>query len=294
MVTSELRDVVCARCGGSEQRQRFEIRGWRIVDCVSCGMRYLSPRMPDHAYAAIYDDEYFKSPDSLLRGYEDYAGERDSILRTFRRRWKHIEVERGGRYLDIGCAFGYGLDVAAEAGMEPFGVDVSAHAVAEAKSRGLHVERGGLDEAERSFGGPFRVVTSWDVIEHLPDPRAHLATIAKLMEPGGILSIITPDRGSATARMFGTRWVEYQKPEEHIHFFRRQDLRALLADAGLEVQHETTAGKYVSIGFAMSRLVSYSRIAALVARVTSPLAGHTIYVDPLDKMHLLARKPHVA
>jgi len=50
----------------------------------------------------------------------------------------------------------------------------------------------------------------------------------------------------------------------------------------------------VSIGFALSRLVSYSRLAALVARVASPLAGRTIYVDPLDKMHLIARRPHVA
>src|SRR5262249_37029769 len=116
MVTNDLRDAVCARCGGSEQRPRFEIRGWHIVDCASCGMRYLSPRMPDHAYAAIYDDAYFKSPDSLLRGYEDYAGERDSILRTFRRRWKHIEVERGGRYLDIGCAFRHARGLPAEAG----------------------------------------------------------------------------------------------------------------------------------------------------------------------------------
>jgi 2-polyprenyl-3-methyl-5-hydroxy-6-metoxy-1,4-benzoquinol methylase len=248
--------------------------------------------MPDDAYAAIYDEAYFKSSDSVLRGYDDYAKERDSILRTFQRRWKWIapHARRGGNFLDIGCAFGYALDVAREAGMEPFGVDISAHAVAEARKRGLRVEHGGLAEAERAFGGPFRVVTSWDVIEHLPDPRAHLRRIAGLIEPGGMVSIITPDRGSPTARIFGERWVEYQKPEEHIHFFRRQDLRALLQQVGFDVVHETTAGKYVSLGFALSRLTTYSRLFGLAARVASPLAGGTIYVDPLDKMQVIARK----
>jgi 2-polyprenyl-3-methyl-5-hydroxy-6-metoxy-1,4-benzoquinol methylase len=252
--------------------------------------------MPASAYATFYDPAYYKSSDSLRRGYEDYAAERDSILRTFERRWQRLARHAvrplaGGRYLDVGCAYGYALEVARAAGMEPFGVDVSAHAASEARSRGLAVVEGGIEQAVGAFaaGGPMRVVTSWDVIEHLPDPRRHLQIIAELLEPGGLISVITPDRASAGARLLGPRWVEYRKPEEHIYFFRRQDLRALLEDAGFEVIDQTTAGKEVAIGFALGRLEAYHRVFGWVARLAGPVARRTLYVDPLDKMHLVGR-----
>jgi SAM-dependent methyltransferase len=135
-----LEEVPCARCGGSERRARFFINGWRIVDCRRCGLRFVSPRMPPSAYATFYDPAYYKSSDSLRRGYEDYAAEHGSIVRTFERRWRRLARHAtrplaGGRYLDVGCAYGYALEVAQAAGMEAFGVDVSAHAVREARSR---------------------------------------------------------------------------------------------------------------------------------------------------------------
>jgi SAM-dependent methyltransferase len=289
-------EVACARCGCDERGERFHIHGWRLVDCVRCGLRYVSPRLPPDEYAAQYDQAYFCSPDSLRRGYEDYAGERASILATFRRRLariqRHAPALPGGRYLDVGCALGYALEVAADAGMLAHGVDVSPFAVAQARARGLAVERGGVEAAERTFtaAGPLRLVTSWDVIEHLPDPRAHLAALARMMEPGGVLSIITPDRDSVTARLLGPRWVEYQKPEEHIYFFRRGDLEALLLESGFDVLDRTTAGKYVPIAFALSRLGAYVPLAPTLARALGRLGARTVYVDPLDKMHLIARR----
>jgi 2-polyprenyl-3-methyl-5-hydroxy-6-metoxy-1,4-benzoquinol methylase len=289
-------DVPCARCGGTAVAERFTIRTWRIVDCRSCGLRFVSPRMTDQAYAEVYGEDYFKSADSLTRGYEDYAAERDTILATFRRRFDLIARHAppaglaGGRSLDVGCAFGYALEVAAEHGLTAHGVDISAHVVADGKARGLRVERGGVETARDRFGPPMRVVTSWDVIEHLPDPIDHLRVIGGMMEPGGVLSLITPDRGAPTARLFGARWVEYQKPEEHIYFFRREDMRLFLDQAGFEVVATGTAGKVVPLGFALDRLGAYGAPFRLLARLARPAAGLKLYVDPLDKMHLIAVK----
>jgi SAM-dependent methyltransferase len=286
--------VPCARCGAEAVTERFTIRTWRLVDCASCGLRFVSPRMADTSYLEVYNAEYFKSPDSLTRGYEDYAGERETILQTFRRRFdliaRHAPPLAGGRSLDVGCAYGYALEVAAERGLAAHGVDVSAHAVAVARERGLAVERGGAEIAEERFGGPMRVITSWDVIEHLPDPAQHLRALASMMEPGGVLSLITPDRGAPTARLFGRRWVEYQKPEEHIYFFRRDDMRVFLDRAGFDVAAEGTAGKVVPLGFALDRLGAYGAPFRLLARAARPVGDRVVYVDPLDKMHIVARR----
>jgi SAM-dependent methyltransferase len=176
--------------------------------------------------------------------------------------------------------------------MDPHGVDISAHAVSEGRARGLKVEVGGVEAAERSFvsAGKMALVTSWDVIEHLPHPIEHLASIARMTQAGGLLSLITPDRGSAAARLLGRRWVEYQKPEEHIYFFNRDDVRALLRRAGFEPVDWSTAGKYVTVDFALKRLSAYSGLFRTVAQALGPLAGRMVYVDPLDKLHVIARR----
>jgi 2-polyprenyl-3-methyl-5-hydroxy-6-metoxy-1,4-benzoquinol methylase len=290
--------IGCARCGGRESREQFSVRGWPIVDCESCGLRFVNPRLPASQYEQVYGPEYFKSPDSLLCGYRDYGGERASVLRTFRRRFawilKHARKPLvGGGFLDIGCAFGYALEVAIEEGMHAYGVDVSAHATNEAHGRGLRVDRGDTNTAARIVAkvGAMRLITSWDVIEHLPDPETHLRVLWNLLEPGGILSVITPDRSSLLARLFGTGWIEYQKPEEHIYFFRRDDLRALLDRTGFILAAESTAGKYVPLGFALERLAAYAKVFRVAKRLAWRVGAQTVYVDPLDKMHLLCRRP---
>ncbi len=45
-----------------------------------------------------------------------------------------------------------------------------------------------------------------DVLEHLDDPLAAIDQCARLLEPGGVLCLVTPDPGSRTARFAGARW----------------------------------------------------------------------------------------
>ena len=44
--------------------------------------------------------------------------------------------------------------------------------------------------------GYFDAVTLWDVIEHLDDPISTMAEIHRIMAPGGILVVFTPNQGS--------------------------------------------------------------------------------------------------
>ena len=77
-----------------------------------------------------------------------------------------------------------------------------------APQQGLDVHTGGLPDAH--FGGTeFQLVTLWDVIERVPDPRATLQKTRRVLAPGGVLSLITPDQGSLHARLVGGRRVKY-------------------------------------------------------------------------------------
>ena len=71
----------------------------------------------------------------------------------------------------------------------------------------------------------------FDVIEHLFDPRAVLAAIARALAPGGTLVISTPNIDSASRYLLGTDWAVLS-PLEHVYYFSEDSLRRLLEATG--------------------------------------------------------------
>ena len=96
-----------------------------------------------------------------------------------------------GRLLDVGCAYGRFLEVAAEEGGYTLsGTDVSEHAAGVAAERlgdRARVQPGGLLESPFA-GETFDVVTMFDVIEHIEDQDAAFARIRELLRPSGLLA----------------------------------------------------------------------------------------------------------
>jgi len=292
----KLETVVCNFCSEPRFRPLFKINGFQIAECVRCRLVYTNPRLGIEALKEVYDHSYFRSDNSLVHGYVDYAGEAPLILRTFRRRWRHLLRFHGkekGRLLDLGCAFGYLLKVAQLDGWEVAGLDASLHAVNHAQTTlRLPVQHSDLSEIPFPDDS-FDIITMWDVIEHLPDPMKVLKACRAKLKPGGLFSLITPDCSSFSARLFGSKWVEYQKPHEHLYFFSRKRLSQVLESMGFRMESAGTAAKYVPLGFALERLESYrpavfKALGAAVRRLR--LADTSVRINPFDKMFLVARK----
>jgi 2-polyprenyl-3-methyl-5-hydroxy-6-metoxy-1,4-benzoquinol methylase len=107
----------------------------------------------------------------------------------------------GGRLVDVGCATGFFLDEAREAGWKVAGVDCSpwARSMA-ARQLGLETFES-LTEARENAAAPFQAVTLFQVLEHLADPAEALREVAAALEPGGTLVVETWDRESLVARL---------------------------------------------------------------------------------------------
>jgi SAM-dependent methyltransferase len=199
-----------------------------------------------------------------------------------------------GRFLDVGCAAGFLMDVAQANGWEVHGIEPSAFCVGQAQKRfGDRILHGVLAEAHKWNSKEFDLITYWDALEHVQNPDEDLMHVHRLMKPGGILSIIVPDRGSLFARLLGSKWVEYEKPHEHLSFFAMDTMKRLLHNRGFNLVDVTTAGKYVPASFALQRLerVVSGWTARVFLQPLERLLGHrVVYVNPGDKMFVLAQK----
>jgi 2-polyprenyl-6-hydroxyphenyl methylase / 3-demethylubiquinone-9 3-methyltransferase len=148
----------------------------------------------------------------------------------------------GKSALDVGCGAGLLCEPLARMGAAVTGVDAAPENVDAAKSHaaqsGLAVDYRAGELAEQGLGN-FDVVTSMEVIEHVTDPSAFIAELARHLKPDGLLLLSTPNR-TAASRLFLVEAAERlgQVPRgthDWHQFLTPDELTALLADAGLDV-----------------------------------------------------------
>lgn len=103
----------------------------------------------------------------------------------------------GREVLDLACGAGYGSAILSAAGARRvLGVDVALEAVAHARASSgegplfLAADGMGLPFADHRFD---RIV-AFEILEHVKDPEALLFEAARVLRPGGLLILSTPER----------------------------------------------------------------------------------------------------
>ena len=286
--------VPCNLCGSHERQPFCPENGRGLVQCQRCGLVYVSPRPDPNELYALYGETYFHNDDSGTVGYTNYIRDERNIRQTFAGRLARIErFVKPGKLLDVGCAMGFFLSEAAKRGWQVQGLDVSNFAVQYTKEHfGFDVQHGSFSDLEYPEGR-YDLVTMWDVIEHVPDPASYVEKVARLLRPGGIFSLATPDIDSIPARLTGKRWVGYKLSEEHVYYFSAATLRRMLDQYGFDVVDVRHVGKYVTFRLFMDRLGIYSPVLARVGQLVEralKLSERSVYVNPFDIIAITARK----
>jgi 2-polyprenyl-3-methyl-5-hydroxy-6-metoxy-1,4-benzoquinol methylase len=139
---------------------------------------------------------------------------------------------RRGSLLDVGSGTGEVLMAARERGWRTQGVEPERTAARMARERGLDVIVATLEECalpERSFD----VISAFHVLEHIPDSREFLRTLARWARPGGYIAIEVPNFSAIQRRRFRERWSGL-RPREHLVHFTRDTLKRTLHSVGIE------------------------------------------------------------
>jgi hypothetical protein len=271
----------CVLCGDSRLSLRFPARGemvpldagaWRctsfghrhhppIYGCDDCGLLFQWPMPPaddlERAYASVEDPLYM--------------AERDNRILTFRSVVRTLGPAGGRRLLDVGAYCGYFLEVARESGFRAEGLELSRWAANHARAQGFTVHTEPL-EVRAGSSDRYHVLTMWDVIEHLPDPREELAAARDLLVPGGRLHLSTIDTGSLVARLLGARWPWLM--DMHLVYFDRPTISALLEEAGFRVLDVGTYSHTVSSGYLLRKIgASFPALAPFTRALSRVVPG---------------------
>jgi len=193
----------------------------------------------------------------------------DALLELYRnmRDSHYLEEERGrratanrildaiagrapsGRLLDVGCGHGLLLDEARTRGYEVEGLELSSDAAAHARDGlGLTVHQTTVDELDSRFNA----IVLADVLEHLDDPARAIDHCARLLEPGGVLCLVTPDPASRTARLAGAGWWGYLPA--HTFLLPRSTLKQVLDRKGLDVTDDMPLVRTFTLRYWMAGL----------------------------------------
>jgi SAM-dependent methyltransferase len=145
--------------------------------------------------------------------------------------------------LDVGCGDGFHLRILRDFGPATWrleGLEPDAKAVAAARSAGLTVHRGTIQEVSLPEGR-YDLLMLIATIEHVDNPVAVLQAARALLKPGGRLIVVTDNADTYDFALFGRRhWGGYHFPR-HWQLFTRQTLSMVAERSGLEVVGITTA-----------------------------------------------------
>lgn len=214
-----------------------------IFRCSECQLVFSTNEPQPDDLPVLYGRDYFTAGGS---GYRSYVGEEPTHRLQARRYLRRLaRFTPPGRVLDIGCAAGYFLDEARRAGWDARGLDASPYASTYAGSRlKLNVVTGGFLDVDLDDG--FDLITLFNVLEHMADPVNVERRLYDLVRPGGFVAIETWDCDSLMARLFGSRWQQYD-PDYVPYYYSPRSLARLFPAERWTLRSLRRAVKWISL-----------------------------------------------
>lgn len=210
---------VCIICGAPAEpasletaKVRSNVRAFRgeqfsVWRCGSCRSIHTTEEVDLSTYYARYPTFPRDAEPRMATAFEGLL-----------RRLREGGLEQGHRVLDYGCGSGCFVRFLEKRGYSVTGYDAYAEPYRD----------------EGALGRTYDCVVSQDVIEHVPSPRDLLATFQRLVRPGGLVVLGTPD-AAAIDLSRADDYVHVLHAPYHRHILSSEALRKAAVEAGFEV-----------------------------------------------------------
>ncbi len=173
---------------------RFFLSRVSVFICPACGLRYIDPSLDGPSQMALYSSPaLLKEINPALENYYEYEtlNPRSRTFADYSRALAEAALLAPGRkLLEAGCGTGSFLKFAAERGWDVTGVDSGEDNIRAVQDHGLKgICSGFMEMAEKDA---YDCIVLWDLIEHPQDPALFVDKCRRLLTPGGLLLLATP------------------------------------------------------------------------------------------------------
>lgn len=253
----------CDRCGSEQTIALFQNKDYisgeafTVQGCAQCGLARTAFPYDTSTLERYYGEAYYGDEGRRFVGVMEWmvgrfrAGRVDTVLRFHR-------SGSPGSILDVGCGRGLMLASLKARGWSCAGTEVSDQLAARLRERGIAVYAAANLADCHLPAESFDVITLWHSLEHVAHPAQTTREVSRLLKPGGVMIVETPNLASWQAAVGGGRWFHLDTPR-HLYHFSADTLRGMLADAGLKPIRVSTLSLEQGI---------YGMVQTLLNRVT--------------------------
>ncbi len=268
-----------------------QVEDGKVAVCGGCGAARLVEELSISAKS--YESEAYRVAMAQGLTASDFFCHADII------QIHHLAVAlplslRGLVIADIGCGAGSFIDHVAGLASQVIAIEPTALYHDSLRQRGYEIYSYAADAAKaRPESVDFAV--TFQVIEHVLNPREFLAEIAALLKPGGSLLIATPNREDILMKLLPEEFPAFFYRIVHRWYFDRESLRHCVEAAGLQVETERFLHTY-----GMSNALSWMKERRPTGNRRLPGIDHTAdtlwnsYLETsgqADTLFILSRKP---
>lgn len=232
--------MICPNCKNLKTEFFFEaqnIHGSRkiseekfvIFRCNKCGVIFPRLTADDGFFKRYYPQNYYSSgsfhPNFIFREYELLClYQVKSLVGCFTKK---------GRVLDFGCGQGQFLAFLPNV-FEKYGIEINPRAVRFIEKNLSQIKIFNDISFLKPKSLKFNLITLWNVLEHLENPKTTLCQLATLMEKDGVIFISTPNSQSLGFKIGQANWFHLDAPR-HLAIFNMKNLSVLCEEAGLKI-----------------------------------------------------------
>lgn len=247
---------VCASCGHIQLALPGACEACGHTPQVRDGIELHAPEVQDDEG---YDPAYFAEL-ARLEGGHFWFVQRNRIIAAFANRF----FPETRRYLEVGCGTGFVLQGLQQRFPEwrVWGSELHAKGLEFAAQRLPGARFLQMDARRIPFEDEFDLVGSFDVLEHIPEDEAVLASMHSALRPGGGLLLTVPQHPWL--------WSSQDEAAHHVRRYRQGELEAKLEQAGFSILRTTS---FVTLLLPMM----------LASRIGNRLAGDS---DPMREVRI--------